>query len=102
MLLPVAYIFVFMYIPMYGTQIAFREFLAIKGIWGSDWVGFKYFQKFFDSPYFVRVVCNTLEISLYTLIAGFPFPILLHRLLEPSVEGARTASIRKSPTAGAT
>ena len=54
MLLPVAYIFVFMYIPMYGTQIAFREFLAIKGIWGSDWVGFKYFQKFFDSPYFVR------------------------------------------------
>ena len=76
-LLPVAYIFVFMYIPMYGTQIAFREFLAIKGIWGSDWVGLKYFQKFFDSPYFVRVLRNTLEISLYTLIAGFPFPILL-------------------------
>ena len=76
-LLPVAYIFVFMYIPMYGTQIAFREFLAIKGIWGSEWVGFKYFLKFFDSPYFVRIVRNTLEISLYTLIAGFPFPILL-------------------------
>ena len=76
-LLPVVYIFVFMYLPMYGTQIAFREFLAVKGIWGSDWVGFKYFLKFFDSPYFVRVVRNTLEISLYTLIAGFPFPILL-------------------------
>ena len=76
-LLPVVYIFVFMYIPMYGTQIAFREFLAIKGIWGSEWVGFKYFLKFFDSPYFVRVVRNTLEISLYALIAGFPFPILL-------------------------
>ena len=76
-LLPVAYIFVFMYIPMYGTQIAFRDFLAIKGIWGSEWVGFKYFAKFFDSPYFVRVVRNTLEISLYTLAAGFPFPILL-------------------------
>ena len=76
-LLPVAYIFVFMYIPMYGTQIAFRNFLAVKGIWGSEWVGVKYFLKFFDSPYFVRVVRNTLEISLYTLIAGFPFPILL-------------------------
>ena len=84
-LLPVAYIFVFMYIPMYGTQIAFREFLAIKGIWGSDWVGFKYFQKFFDSPYFVRVVRNTLEISLYTLIAGFPFPILLALALNSSL-----------------
>ena len=76
-LLPVVYIFVFMYIPMYGTQIAFRNFLAVKGIWGSEWVGFKYFLKFFDSPYFVRVVRNTLEISMYTLIAGFPFPILL-------------------------
>ena len=84
-LLPVAYIFVFMYIPMYGTQIAFREFMAIQGIWGSDWVGLKYFQKFFDSPYFVRVVRNTLEISLYTLIAGFPFPILLALALNSSL-----------------
>lgn len=76
-LLPVVYVFVFMYVPMYGTQIAFREFLAARGIWGSEWVGLKYFAKFFDSPYFVRVVRNTLEISLYTLVAGFPFPILL-------------------------
>ena len=76
-LLPVIYIFVFKYIPMYGAQIAFRDFSASKGIWGSKWVGMKFFLKFFDSLYFVRVLRNTLEISLYSLLAGFPFPIIL-------------------------
>jgi putative aldouronate transport system permease protein len=76
-LLPVVYIFVFRYIPMYGAQIAFRDFSASKGIWGSKWVRMKFFLKFFDSMYFVRVLRNTLEISLYSLLAGFPFPIIL-------------------------
>lgn len=75
--LPVIYIFIFRYIPMYGAQIAFRDFVASKGFFRSEWVGLKNFEKFFASPYFVRIIRNTLEISLYTLIAGFPFPIIL-------------------------
>jgi putative aldouronate transport system permease protein len=62
---------------MYGAQIAFRDFQASKGFFRSDWVGLENFEKFFNSPYFVRIIRNTLEISLYTLIAGFPLPIIL-------------------------
>ena len=82
MILPVViYFFVFMYIPMYGASIAFKQFSPAKGILGSDWVGFKHFIRFFDGIYFARVLKNTLLISLYSLIFGFPAPIILALLL---------------------
>ena len=75
--LPLAYLIIFKYIPMYGAQIAFRDFSVAKGIWGSKWVGFHYFLRFFRSYDFWNVTRNTVTLSLYQLIAGFPFPILL-------------------------
>jgi len=79
--LPVIYIIIFAYIPMYGAQIAFKDFVAAEGIGGSPWVGFKHFRDFFRSYYFGRTLKNTLGVSLYGLIAGFPFPIILAILL---------------------
>ncbi|UVI28457.1 ABC transporter permease [Paenibacillus spongiae] len=75
--LPLLYIIVFQYIPIYGIQIAFKQFSPVKGITGSPWIGFDHFIRFFESYEFWRVMKNTLELSLYHLIAGFPFPILL-------------------------
>ena len=66
---------------MYGAQIAFRNFTAFKGITGSEWVGMKWFVNFIQGPYFSRVMVNTLLISLYQLVFGFPAPILLALLL---------------------
>ena len=77
MLLPLIYLVVFKYYPMLGAQIAFKNFNLVKGIWGSPWVGFKHFDRFLKSYQFVRVMRNTLVISFYQLIAGFPLPIIL-------------------------
>lgn len=79
--IPLIWLFVFSYYPMYGVQIAFKKFSPIKGIIGSPWVGFDYFVKFFQSYNFKTVIANTLAISFYDLLAGFPFPILLALLL---------------------
>ena len=65
--------------------IAFENFNASKGIIGSDWVGLKYFRKFFDSYYFERTVSNTIGLSLYELIASFPVPIILALALNSSL-----------------
>lgn len=73
--------FIFHYIPLYGIQIAFRNYSARKGFWGSPWVGLEHFQRFFDSAYFGELIWNTLALSLYSLIAGFPIPILLALML---------------------
>lgn len=70
-------VFVFKYLPMYGLQIGFRDFKIKKGIWGSDWVGLKYFIKFIESPNFWPLLKNTLSISLNSLIFSFPVPIVL-------------------------
>lgn len=75
------YFIVFHYYPMYGVQIAFKDFIATKGIWGSPWVGFEHFQRFFDSYFFWRLIKNTLGIGLYELVVGFPIPILLALML---------------------
>ncbi len=72
---------VFMYAPLYGLQIAFKDFLPFQGITGSKWVGFKHFISFFQSEYFWRVIKNTLQISLYSILVGFPVPILLALLM---------------------
>ena len=67
----------FMYAPLYGAQIAFRDFMPALGITGGKWVGFKYFIQFFESEYFWRLMKNTLGISLYSIIMGFPVPVIL-------------------------
>lgn len=78
LLLPaLAYFLIFCYGPMYGAQIAFRNFNARDGITGSAWVGFAHFERFFRSPYFGSLLRNTFVISIYGLLAGFPLPILL-------------------------
>lgn len=77
-LLPaVAGLIIFAYVPMYGVQLAFRDYSPIEGIFGSTWVGFEHFQRFFNSPQFKTLLMNTLAISFYSLIIGFPIPILL-------------------------
>lgn len=72
----IVYFLIFNYVPMYGAQIAFRDFIASDGIWGSQWVGFKHFERFFDSYYFWRLLRNTIALSIYQLIL-FPLPIIL-------------------------
>jgi len=73
--------FVFSYLPMYGVVIAFQQYSPAKGIFGSDFIGFKNFTDFFGSFYFTRLLRNTLMISLYDLLFAFPAPILLALLL---------------------
>ncbi len=81
-LLPtIIYIIIFHYVPMYGVQIAFRNFIATKGISGSEWVGFAHFQRFFNSYYFGELIRNTLTLSITSLAAGFPVPIIFALLL---------------------
>ena len=71
------YIILFNYYPMYGIQLAFKYYSPVKGIWASKWIGFDNFERFFHSYYFWRLIKNTLVLSFYNLIAGFPFPIFL-------------------------
>ena len=77
LLLPVAYLIVFHYVPMAGVQVAFRKFAIRTGMWGSPWVGMANFTRFFTSYMSGRVIANTLALSVYGLLAGFPLPILL-------------------------
>lgn len=82
MMLPaIIYFLVFHYAPLYGIQIAFRDFSFRKGIWGSDWVGLEYFRMVFSGQDFPRILRNSLLISLYKMLWGFPVPILLALLL---------------------
>ena len=76
-LVPMAYIVIFKYVPMVGAQIAFRDFNVIEGMWGSPWVGLREFVRFFESPSFWRLIENTFSISLTRLLLGFPAPIVL-------------------------
>jgi len=77
----IAYYVLFHYAPMYGAQIAFKDFSPAGGIAGSPWVGFKHFEDFFGSIYFIRVLKNTLTISITSLVFGFPAPIILALLI---------------------
>lgn len=81
MLLPIAYILLFLYWPMYGVQIAFRDFRPKTGITGSAWVGLKWFRKFMGSYNFWEVFTNTITLSLYTLAVGFPIPVAFALLI---------------------
>lgn len=72
---------IFHYVPIYGIQIAFRNYKITKGIWGSPFVGFDNFMKFFNSIYFGRLIRNTLKISILQMAVTFPFPIIFALLL---------------------
>ena len=74
-------VILFRYFPMYGVQIAFRDFRIRKGIWGSDWVGLKHFVHFATSSGFWPLVRNTFLLAFYSLLWGFPIPILLSLML---------------------
>ncbi|MCK9253307.1 MAG: ABC transporter permease subunit [Clostridiales bacterium] len=75
--LPLAFILLFHYGPMYGIQIAFKEYDVTKGIFGSNWVAWKHFDRFIGSYNFRNIVWNTVSISLYSLVFGLPVPIIL-------------------------
>jgi len=85
MLIPgVVFIFIFNYIPIYGVQIAFRDYFANLGFFRSPWVGFENFNRFFSSPDMGMILYNTLYISIYSLVLGFPIPIIFSLLLNYS------------------
>lgn len=99
LLLPgVVFIFIFCYVPMYGIQIAFKDFSFRKGIIGSSWVGMEHFIRFVTSSNFWPLLRNTLGISVYSLVAGFPMPILL--ALKPLKRATPTATARRMKSPG--
>lgn len=82
MLLPaIVYVFIFCYIPMYGMQLAFREYSFSAGITGGKFVGMKYFTQYFSSPMFLTTLKNTFVISAVSILVGFPAPIILAMMI---------------------
>lgn len=72
---------IYHYIPIYGVQIAFKEYSARAGIWGSEWVGLEHFARFFSSSDAGKIIMNTFILSFYSLLASFPIPIILALML---------------------
>ena len=97
LLLPVLYILIFCYVPMGGIVIAFKKYNFRDGIFGSPWVGFKHFETFFKSYNFKEVLRNTLTLSIYDLVAGFPMPILFALMLN-ALPGKRYKKIIQTVT----
>jgi putative aldouronate transport system permease protein len=97
LILPVAYSIIFAYIPMFGVQIAFKKYTILGGIWGSPWVGLANFKKFFNSYMFTRVIGNTLRLSFYDILAGFPFPIIFALCLN-TIENRRYKKVLQTIT----
>ncbi|WP_307409267.1 ABC transporter permease [Neobacillus ginsengisoli] len=83
-------IIIFKYVPMYGAIIAFKDFNPLQGIMGSPWIGLKNFEKFMSTPDFMNLLGNTLKLSVYGLLFGFPIPIIialmLHRIKNVSLK----------------
>ncbi len=77
LLVPIVITVIYKYIPMYGVQIAFRDFKASRGFLGSEWVGWDWFERFFTAPTFSRMIRNTVLLSFYSLLWSFPIPIIL-------------------------
>ncbi len=84
LIVPIAYALIFLYYPMLGAQIAFREYSPVDGIWGSTWVGLKHFRRFFNNAQCWTYIKNTVAISSYSLLLGIPFPVILALSLEYS------------------
>ncbi|RXZ83018.1 sugar ABC transporter permease [Paenibacillaceae bacterium] len=78
---PLLFFLIFKYYPMINAVLAFKDYNVVKGIWGSPWVGFKYFNLFFENPIFWTLLKNTLLLSFTLLLVGFPIPILLALML---------------------
>ncbi len=74
-------VIVFSYVPMYGIVVAFQNYKPALGVWGSEWIAFDNFTTLFKTPRFTQILTNTLHISFYSLIAGFPAPIILALIL---------------------
>ncbi|MEK5252261.1 ABC transporter permease subunit [Paenibacillus sp. FSL F4-0125] len=89
-----AWYIIFAYKPMYGLQIAFKDFSVYKGIEASPWVGFEHFETFFKSPYFWRLLKNTVLLSLYQLLFAFPAPIILALLFNELKNGVFKATVQ--------
>ncbi|WP_419885605.1 ABC transporter permease [Paenibacillus sp. B-A-8] len=89
-----AWYIIFAYKPMYGLQIAFKDFSVYKGIEASPWVGFEHFETFFKSPYFWRLLKNTVLLSLYQLLFAFPVPIILALLFNELKNGVFKATVQ--------
>ncbi|WP_347553234.1 ABC transporter permease subunit (plasmid) [Pseudalkalibacillus hwajinpoensis] len=83
---------IFHYLPMYGTIIAFKDFSPVKGIWGSDWVGLEHFTNFLNSPNFLSIMMNTIKLSSFDLLIGFPVPVILALMLNQ----LRRAGVKKN------
>jgi multiple sugar transport system permease protein/putative aldouronate transport system permease protein len=77
LVIPVVYVFIFNYMPMYGILMAFKRFNIRAGVWGSPWAGMYQFNRLFNSPNFWPIIRNTLILSVYGLVAAWPFPIIL-------------------------
>ena len=77
LLIPFVLTLIYKYIPMYGIQIAFRDYKAARGMFGSKWVGLQWFERFFSAPTCARMIKNTILLSLYSLLWSFPVPIIL-------------------------
>jgi len=97
LLLPLAWLIIFAYVPMGGLVIAFKKYNVRQGIWGSEWVGLKNFEKFFKSVKFPVVMRNTLTISLYSLVVTFPIPIIFALLLN-AMPGRRYKKVIQTVT----
>jgi len=95
--LPLVYLITFRYVPMLGIQIAFKNFTMSGGIYGSEWVGLFQFEKFFETYQFQRVLVNTITLSFYSLIAGFPLPIAL-ALMMNALRSSRFRSVVQNIT----
>ncbi|MBB3111724.1 putative aldouronate transport system permease protein [Paenibacillus phyllosphaerae] len=78
---PVLFFLIFKYYPMLNAVLAFKDYNVIKGIWGSPWVGMRNFRLFFENPIFWDLIKNTIFLSGYLLLAGFPIPLLLALML---------------------
>ncbi|TGY96969.1 sugar ABC transporter permease [Petralouisia muris] len=81
LLIPIVLTIIYKYLPMYGIQIAFRDYKASRGMFGSEWVGLKWFARFFSAPTCVRMLKNTILLSFYSLLWSFPIPIILALML---------------------
>lgn len=96
-IIPVIYFAIFNYAPMYGIQIAFRDYRPRAGITGSEWVGMKWFVKFLTNPKFGLIFKNTVVLSLYSMLASFPLPIVFALFLN-ALENKKFKSVAQTVT----
>ena len=85
--IPILFLIVFSYAPMYGVQIAFKDYRPSRGIWESEWVGLRYFRQFLETPNFWKILWNTISLNLYGLLT-FPLGIItITALRQNSADG---------------